>query len=388
MAGALGRYAEMSVLVVDDNAQNLALLKAAIERAGLPNVVTEADARAVSVRLAEQSPDLVVLDLHMPGADGHQILAQIREYAAESYLPVLIMTGDVSAESRYRALRNGAQDFLVKPVDIVEATLRIANLLETRHLYETVRRGRRWLAASGELTNQLVEAQVEQPITRIADAARHAAEADFVILTAPQGDGNLRAAAVSGELASGLTDRIISVDASIAHHALQAGEPELVSKDRAIADLGPDAVEVGPLIVAPLLSGERALGALILGRIAARPHFAEVDLNLAASFATQAAVALDLVAARDAELLLARIEDRNRIAADIHDHVIQDLFAVIMGLQGLASITDHPTHISRINGYIGALDNAVKTLRTTIFQAQSHRHEHSQLQQQGIDRRP
>jgi EAL domain-containing protein (putative c-di-GMP-specific phosphodiesterase class I)/ActR/RegA family two-component response regulator len=135
---ALQRYAGMSVLIVDDNESNIAVLKALVEDEGLYRVYTETDARCVRDRLMELRPDLVVLDLHMPNLDGHQVLRQIKEFAGGGYLPVLVLTADTTIETRNRALRHGAQDFLTKPFDLVEASLRIANLLETRQLHATL----------------------------------------------------------------------------------------------------------------------------------------------------------------------------------------------------------------------------------------------------------
>ena len=120
--------------------------------AGLRNLYSETDSRLVRRRLAEHPPDLVLLDLHMPHLDGLAVLAQVNEHAAGSYLPVLVLTADSTTAARDAALREGAQDFLTKPFDLVEVTLRMANLLETRQLYVNVHRGRRWLAASGELS--------------------------------------------------------------------------------------------------------------------------------------------------------------------------------------------------------------------------------------------
>ena len=136
----LQRYAGMSVLIVDDNESNVAVLKALVEQEGLHRVYTETDSRLVQDRLVERHPDLVVLDLHMPNVSGHQVLRQIKEFAAGSYLPVLVLTADTTTSTRDRALKQGAQDFLTKPYDLVEASLRIANLLETRQLYTTLAR--------------------------------------------------------------------------------------------------------------------------------------------------------------------------------------------------------------------------------------------------------
>jgi EAL domain-containing protein (putative c-di-GMP-specific phosphodiesterase class I)/DNA-binding NarL/FixJ family response regulator len=153
MTGQLAIYNGMSVLVVDDNASNVALMAALLREQGMHRVHTETDARRVPRRLVEHDPDLVLLDLHMPHVDGHAVLTQIQRYAGGSYLPVLVLTADTTTAARDRALGQGAQDYLTKPVDAVEATLRIANLLHTRRLLGTLRksaepapheRGRRW----------------------------------------------------------------------------------------------------------------------------------------------------------------------------------------------------------------------------------------------------
>jgi EAL domain-containing protein (putative c-di-GMP-specific phosphodiesterase class I)/DNA-binding NarL/FixJ family response regulator len=136
----LQQYAGMSVLIVDDNASNIALLKELIRQEGLQRVQTETDSRKVVDRLRECRPDLVLLDLHMPHVDGLQVLAQIKAYAAGDYLPVLVLTADTTTGARDQALSHGAQDFLTKPFDAVETTLRIANLLETRELHANLRR--------------------------------------------------------------------------------------------------------------------------------------------------------------------------------------------------------------------------------------------------------
>jgi EAL domain-containing protein (putative c-di-GMP-specific phosphodiesterase class I) len=136
----LAQYAGMGVLIVDDNESNIALLSALIHEEGLTRVFTETDSRKVRDRLREHRPDLVLLDLHMPHVDGLQVLAQIKAHAAGDYLPVLVLTADTTTGARDQALSHGAQDFLTKPFDAVETTLRIANLLETRELHANLRR--------------------------------------------------------------------------------------------------------------------------------------------------------------------------------------------------------------------------------------------------------
>jgi EAL domain-containing protein (putative c-di-GMP-specific phosphodiesterase class I) len=132
----------MRVLVVDDNDGNVAFVRQLLEQQGLTRIRTETDSREVGRHLVEHRPDLVLLDLQMPHVDGFEVLAQIRRFAAGSYLPVLVLTADHTTASRNRALAEGAQDLLSKPLDVVEATLRIANLLQTRQLYATLHRER------------------------------------------------------------------------------------------------------------------------------------------------------------------------------------------------------------------------------------------------------
>ena len=229
---------------------------------------------------------------------------------------------------------------------------------------------RRWLVASGELTNQLLSADTEQPLTVITEQAATAAGADFATLALAHGDDQVIVAAVSGVLATDLAGRTAPSETSLCGHAIRTGKPALIADYRDESPAIAVSVEMGPLLVVPLTAGEHTRGALTLGRLADRAGFTETDLNMAASYATQAAVALELSDARDAHERLARAEDRDRIAGDLHDHVIQELFALGMGLQGLASVTDRPAHITRIVGYIDSLDHVISTIRGTIFQMQ------------------
>ena len=139
MTRPLAPYAGLSVLVVDDNASNVLFVRSLLEQQGLERIYSVTDSREVVNELLDKRPDLVILDLHMPHLDGYQVLAQIHGYAAGRYLPVLVLTADSTTNARNRALELGAQDFLVKPLDTVETTLRIANLLETVQLYATLR---------------------------------------------------------------------------------------------------------------------------------------------------------------------------------------------------------------------------------------------------------
>ena len=106
---------------------------------------------------------------------------------------------------------------------------------------------------------------------------------------------------------------------------------------------------------------------------------------MAAAFTRQAAVALELAESRDAQAELRRMQDHDRIAGDMHDHVIQQLFAIGMGLQGLAGITEDPSQRVRLSGYIDALDKTISAIRTTIFQLRIDRHAPADFKTQILD---
>jgi len=129
------------VLVVDDQEVNLALMRSMLGLLGIADVHVVQDGRDAVRRFVELSPDLVLLDVHMPGIDGYEILAAIRaEVPAGEFRPVLMLTAEVSNAAKVRAFETGASDFLYKPIDMVEAKHRILNLLESRWMHVTLQR--------------------------------------------------------------------------------------------------------------------------------------------------------------------------------------------------------------------------------------------------------
>jgi response regulator RpfG family c-di-GMP phosphodiesterase len=128
-------FADMRVLVVDDNATNLELIQQILERAGYKHVVGTQDARGVAHLCDAGRPDLVLLDLHMPRFSGYEVMGEIRELMSEpESLPVLVVTADSTVEARHRVLSMGARGLITKPIDQAELLLRTHNLLHTRDL--------------------------------------------------------------------------------------------------------------------------------------------------------------------------------------------------------------------------------------------------------------
>ena len=134
------------LLVVDDEQANVRLLERMLARAGYTEVASTTDPRQVAPLARRFDPDLVLLDLGMPHLDGYGVMGELRKVVPEgSYLPILVLTAEASEEARRRALAAGAKDFLLKPFDLTEVLLRIANLLETRRLHVELQRRNRVL---------------------------------------------------------------------------------------------------------------------------------------------------------------------------------------------------------------------------------------------------
>jgi putative two-component system response regulator len=150
------------ILIVDDQESVVNLLKAILEAEGYHEVISTTDSRLAKALWLEHSPDLILLDLHMPHVSGRDLLKDVSGIATGEYLPVLVLTSDVSREAKQQTLSSGAKDFLLKPFDTEEVILRVRNLLETRVLYKELKHyGETLEQRVKERTRRLADAQIE-----------------------------------------------------------------------------------------------------------------------------------------------------------------------------------------------------------------------------------
>jgi putative two-component system response regulator len=164
-------FTKARILIVDDEPPNVEVLRRLLERAGFVRIQTTNDPREAAKLYVDFRPDLVLLDLHMPHLDGLAVMDELNQIAEATYLPILILTGDVSPEARRDALSRGAKDFVHKPFNTDEVLLRIGTLLETRFLYLQIQSQNQMLEAKvRERTRELEGAQIEI-IERLAKAA-------------------------------------------------------------------------------------------------------------------------------------------------------------------------------------------------------------------------
>ena len=302
-----------------------------------------------------------------------------------SFVGVPVRIGEEVFGNLYLAERSAGGEFTADDEELAIALAAAAGaaIANARRFTESEQR-RRWLAASAQLTPLLLAENRGLPYALITGYAADAADADFAVLAVPGDLGQVIVRGAAGPLAAGLVNRTAPLAGSLAAQAISSGKPGLVTGERLQAAAAALGAGIGPLIAVPLTAGERVLGALMLGRLAARPGFTESDLGMAASFADHAAVAMELAQARADQILLAQAEDHDRIAGDLHDQVIGELFALGMRLQGQAARSD-PATAARVNGYADTLDEVIRNIRASIFGLRQFRQPPAGLQARIIE---
>lgn len=159
------------ILILDDNEANVVLIERLLRHEGFRNTKALTDSRVVQAVLNTFQPDILLLDIQMPFLDGFGVMELLGPELENALFPILVLTADNNRETKRKALRAGAKDFLTKPIDAVETILRIRNLLTTRFLYQQVLQERQNLEGKVlERTRGLVKAQGEI-LDRLALAA-------------------------------------------------------------------------------------------------------------------------------------------------------------------------------------------------------------------------
>jgi signal transduction histidine kinase len=249
--------------------------------------------------------------------------------------------------------------------------------IENARLYEEARRQQRWLAASTEVTAALLSgSEPAAVLALVTEQALRLSGADLVVLELPDTERRSlsveHARGLGAENSMGLVG---SVDASMAGHVLASGETVVLtefSTDNRVAAGSRRVMRLGPAIMVPLGVPGNVRGVLTAGRQQGAQPFASGVIKLMTSFTAQAAVALELAERRRDAERLSLYEDRDRIARDLHDLVIQRLYATGMSLQGTMPLIVKPEAAGRVSSAVDAMDETIKEIRTAIFALQAH----------------
>jgi signal transduction histidine kinase len=296
----------------------------------------------------------------------------------ESFLGVPIRVRDEIFGRLYLS-ESGRGEFTADDEELVTALAATAGVaIANARLYESARSRGQWLQASATVTRQLLStaADAEDPLRLIADRSRDITGADLVAVLLPteaHGLPGLEVRVAVGQEAESLADRWVPVAGSLPGRVFTEAAPVRLADVR---DAGGPALlvspdrHVGPVLAVPLLGSRTVHGVLWAARLSAAPAFTADELEMAGSFANHAAVAIELAEARAEQQRVAMLDERERIAADLHDHVIQRLFAAGLSLQSIAMVTPEGPTKQRLSTTIQDLDDTISQIRTTIFQLQ------------------
>ena len=294
----------------------------------------------------------------------------------ESFLGVPVRVRDEIFGNLYLAesLRGAFSPEDEELITALAATAGVA--IANARLYESARTRGEWLQASAAVTRQLLSAEPDDadPLHTIAERSRDIADADLVTVLLPaerDGTPGLTIEVSVGEGAQRLLGRWLPVTGSLPGQVFAESRPVATQRPADGGDLASfvsGELEVGPVLAVPLIGSRRVHGVLWAARLPGRPAFTTAELDMAGSFANHAAVAIELAAARSEQQRAAMLDERDRIAADLHDHVVQRLFAAGLSLQSVTTAVPAGPMQQRLATTIQDLDDTIRQIRTTIFQ--------------------
>lgn len=294
-----------------------------------------------------------------------------------SFLGVPLRIRDQVFGNLYLAEKQGAAEFTDDDEEIVVALAAAAGVaIENARLYEVAHRRERWLAATAEITTVLLgEVRRTDALRLVARRAREVAEAQLVlVLLYDEDTGQLGvevAASADAAPAGPGVDDLVGMSVPVAETAFAeaiSDHRHLILEDLGKAAAWPVSISTGTTVAAPLAISDTLQGLLVVAQPPGTIRNAEDDLPLLTSFAGQAALALERARAQEERELLVVLEDRERIARDLHDVVIQRLFATGLQLQTAAPLSVRPEVVSRINAAVDDLDATIRDIRTAIFE--------------------
>lgn len=239
--------------------------------------------------------------------------------------------------------------------------------IDNARLFARTKRQEEWSAASAQITARLLDMGQHDSVGLLVSKVLQLSDADFACVTLPTDDpSTLLIEAAQGSGIEALVGTLVSAAGSVAASVLEGRQPRLTE------DAGSDSsfcgiVEPGPVMALPLVTSGRMKGAMLVGRTRGRPRFTSAELEMAADFAAQASVAMELARARTDRARMERLEDRARIARDLHDHVIQQLFATGLELQSVIPGIPAGPVADTVSQSVANLDVAISQIRHAIF---------------------
>ncbi|HXB47039.1 MAG TPA: GAF domain-containing sensor histidine kinase [Streptosporangiaceae bacterium] len=298
-----------------------------------------------------------------------------------SFLGAPIRIRDEVYGNLYLTEKRGGGEFDEEDEAVLIALAAAAGVaIENARLYDEARRQQRWLTASAEVTRSLLSgADVSDALALITASALEMSGADLVALALPTADrSQLRLEHTAGAGAAEALGLTLPTTESASGRVLRSGELMQVDDfchDDRVAPVARERMNLGPAILVPLGEAGNVRGVLTAGRRPGAMPLAPAAAEMLVTFATQAGIALELAEHRRQAERVAVFEDRDRIARDLHDLVIQRLYATGMSLQGAVGLIGTPEVAERVNGAVDALDETIREIRSSIFALQTRQPE-------------
>jgi signal transduction histidine kinase len=292
--------------------------------------------------------------------------------AMESFLGVPIRVRDAVFGNLYLASREGGA-FTEEDQELVSSLAGTAGVaIENARLFDQAKRRQDWLQASTDITQQLLASEGEEPLRVIAWRTQQMADADAVTVVLPvAGTDQLMVEVATGAGSDQMTALSYPMAGTLSVHVLETGVAALVAdmtdEQEYTVHLS-EVIPVGALMALPLAGSHRTRGVLLVARLAGRPRFTDADLEMATTFANHAAIALELSDARADQQRVVLLEDRDRIARDLHDHVIQRLFGAGLTVESVSSSLRDSVNGERLAQVVGDIDDTIRQIRSSIFQ--------------------
>lgn len=283
--------------------------------------------------------------------------------AMRSFLGVPIRVRDKLLGNLYLT-ESRAGEFTAEDEQLALALAATAGVaIENARLHQDSEGRRRWQAISTEATRMLLSGDGADHVEGFLRLAQDGADATFALLARSE-DDQVVIGSLAGEFDPAANSTWTSWPGSV-EPVLSSGTSVLV---RGGTDpSAPQRQPAGSLIAAPLHDGEHVVAAIVLGRDRGAP-FEEAELEQLAGFAGHIEVALRLDRVRVDREVVTMLRERDRIADDLHNHAIKELFATGMGILGVAQHLDSPDDRTRLTGYVDALDETVHRMRSSVFQ--------------------
>ncbi|WP_410663390.1 GAF domain-containing protein [Amycolatopsis sp. lyj-84] len=294
-----------------------------------------------------------------------------------SFVGVPVRVRDVVFGNLYLTEKRGAAEFTADDEVVLRALAAAAGVaIDNARLFEQSRTRERWLGAVAKVNGELLAgASVTDTLGLIVRSVRELVDAGGVMIllaeTAGEEARSLTVAAMASERAGALPGTSISSKHPAIEDVFDGGQASLVTDLDGVFPAAVETMLSGPGVMVPLTGAVGVGGVLVVGREKGAQQFKADQIPMLASFADQAAVALEFAEKQRNQRLLDVLADRDRIAQDLHDHVIQRLFATGMSLQSIVPRVTDDLARNRLAHGVEQLDRTVREIRTSIFDLHS-----------------